>query len=145
MKRCEGFAMTITGRCLCGAVRYQISAAPISSRACWCRVCQYFGAGGPTINTAFPSAAVTVEGELRDFSSVADSGNRMHRRFCPQCGTHLFSAAEVRPHLVFVRGGTLDDPEIARPVATIWTSAAPSWACIDDTLPRIERQPPPVA
>ena len=39
--------------------------------------------------------------------------------------------------------GTLDDPEIAKPASTIWASAAPSWACINDTLPKVERQPPP--
>jgi hypothetical protein len=75
----------------------------------------------------------------------ADSGNVMHRRFCPKCGTQLFSEAESRPHLVFVRAGTLDDRELAKPRSTIWVSAAPSWACIDDTIPRVERQPPPVA
>jgi hypothetical protein len=46
---------------------------------------------------------------------------------------------------VFVRAGTLDDPEIARPSLTIWTASAPSWACIDERLPKAERQPPPAA
>src|SRR5215469_4321743 len=137
--------MNITGGCLCGAVRYSISAAPIVTRVCWCRVCQYIGAGGGTVNVCFPSAAVTCSGELRDFSMVADSGNVAHRRFCPQCGTHLLSASGARPHLVFVRAGTLDDPELAQPAATIWTSSAPSWACLDPRLPQVERQPPPAA
>jgi hypothetical protein len=44
-----------------------------------------------------------------------------------------------------VRSGTLDDREIAKPSATIWVSAAPTWACMDDRIPRIERQPPPAA
>ena len=137
--------MIITGGCLCKEVRYRVVAQPITTRTCWCRVCQYIGAGGATVNTCFPADSVTIEGELRDFRSIADSGNVMHRRFCPLCGTHLFSAAESRPHLIFVRVGTLDDPEIARPVATIWTSQAPSWACIDEAIPKIERQPPPAA
>lgn len=135
----------ITGGCLCGAVRYRATAAPITTRICWCRLCQYIGAGSATVNVCFPSEAVTVEGELRDYRSIADSGNVMHRRFCPTCGTHLFSAAEARPHLIFARVGTLDDPEVARPAMTIWTSAAPSWACIHETLPRHEAQPPPAA
>jgi hypothetical protein len=86
-----------------------------------------------------------VEGETRDYRSVADSGNVMHRRFCPKCGTALFSEAEARPHLVFVRVGTLDDPEHARPAMTIWTSSAPTWACIDSSFPAVERQPPAAA
>jgi hypothetical protein len=134
---------TITGGCLCKAVRYRITAAPIVTRVCWCRVCQYLAAGNATVNTCFPTNAITIEGELSDYSLVADSGNIMHRRFCPKCGTQMFSEAEARPHLVFVRSGTLDDPEISKPSATIWVSAAPSWACIDDNIPRVERQPPP--
>ena len=137
--------MNITGGCLCRAVRYSISSAPIVTRACWCRVCQYVGAGSGTVNVCFPSDALAVSGELRDYHSVADSGNPMLRRFCPQCGTHLFSGTEARPHLTFVRAGTLDDPELARPAMTIWTSSAPSWACFDERLPKIERQPPPAA
>lgn len=135
----------VTGGCLCGAVRYKISAAPIVTRACWCRLCQFIGAGSNTVNACFPSDAIEIAGELRDFVSVADSGNRMHRRFCPVCGVHLFSEAEERPHLIFVRVGTLDDRELVRPAATIWTAEAPSWACIDDRIPRLERQPPPLA
>jgi len=137
--------MEITGGCLCKAVRYRITAAPIVTRVCWCRLCQYLGAGSSTVNVCFPSNAITIEGAVADYSNVADSGNVMHRRFCPTCGTALFSEAEVRPHLIFVRAGTLDDPEVARPVATIWTSQAPTWACFDPDLPQVERQPPPAA
>ncbi len=134
--------MAIEGGCLCKAVRYRVAAEPITARTCWCRLCQYLGAGGPTVNVAFPTDAMVIVGETRDFPSIADSGNAMHRRFCPTCGTHIFSEAESRPHLIFVRAGTLDDPEIAKPEATIWTSAAPSWACIDETIPQFEGQPP---
>lgn len=137
--------MEVCGGCLCGAVRYSISAAPIVTRACWCRVCQYLGAGSGTVNVCFSSGALKVSGELRDYPSTAHSGNAMHRRFCPRCGTHLFSEAESRPHLIFVRAGSLDDPEVARPAMTIWTAAAPSWACLDERLPKVEGQPPPAA
>jgi hypothetical protein len=137
--------MEVTGGCLCRAVRYRITAPPMVTRVCWCRVCQYLAAGNGTVNTCFPSHAITIEGQLADYSLTADSGNVMHRRFCPKCGTQMFSEAESRPHLIFVRAGTLDDREIARPGATIWVSEAPTWACMDDNLPRIERQPPPVA
>ncbi len=137
--------MEVTGGCLCKAVRYKITSAPIATRTCWCRLCQYIGAGSATVNVCFPSNAVTTEGELSDYVSVADSGNTMHRRFCPVCGTHVFSAAEARPHLLFVRAGTLDDPELGRPQVTIWTSAAPSWACFDPAIPHVEGQPSPVA
>src|SRR5580704_16109624 len=135
--------MTITGGCLCRDVRYRSTTDPIITRICWCRVCQYLGAGSGTVNLCFSTASFTVQGETRRYRSVADSGNTMHRRFCESCGTPLFSEADARPHLIFVRAGTLDDPEIAKPAMTIWTSQAPSWACIDDSIPRVGQQPPP--
>jgi len=133
----------ISGGCLCGAVRYRTEAEPITTRLCWCRVCQYFATGNAAVSVGFPSAGLLVTGETSDFVSIADSGNRMHRRFCPICGTHLLSEAEERPHLVFVRAGTLDDREIAKPAANIWTASAPSWACMDESLPNFAGQPPP--
>jgi hypothetical protein len=137
--------MTITGGCLCRAVRYTVSADAIATRVCWCRDCQYFAAGNATVNLVFPAAAVSMSGPLRDYSSIADSGNRMHRQFCEHCGTPVTSICEARPHLTILRAGTLDDPELAKPSLTIWTDSAPSWACIKEQLPRNPRQAPPAA
>ena len=137
--------MTITGGCLCGAVRWTSTEAPVVTRVCWCRDCQYLGAGSGTVNTCFRAATFEVTGKTGDYASLAASGNRMHRRFCPACGTALFSEAEARPHLIFVRAGSFDDPNQAAPAMTIWTSSAPRWACFDEKLPRVEGQPPPAA
>jgi hypothetical protein len=137
--------MKIAGGCLCGAVRWEGSQPPIVTRVCWCRDCQYLGAGSGTVNACFRTATFTITGATADYASVADSGNRMHRRFCPACGTALFSEAEARPHLIFVRAGTFDDPNLAKPAMTIWAGSAPHWAVIDPELPRLEGQPPPAA
>lgn len=136
--------MAIAGGCLCGAVRFSIQAdAPLGVRQCWCRVCQYLGAGSGTVNAVFPKEAVTVSGPLIDYVRTADSGSIMHRRFCAQCGTPVFSEAEPRPNQIIVRVGTLDEPELARPAAIIWTKSAPDWACFDPDLPQGEGQFPP--
>ena len=135
--------MAITGGCLCGKVRFTIRAdKPLGARQCWCRVCQYIGAGTGTANAFFPKEAIAVTGETTDYVSIADSGATIHRRFCPACGTPLFSEAEPRPHLIAVRVGALDDPELGKPTAIIWTKSAPKWACFDPALPQSEGQPP---
>lgn len=131
--------------CLCGAVRFTIDAEPLAARSCWCRLCQALGGGGPTTNVTFPADKVTVSGEMRYYESVADSGNRMRRGFCPACGTPLTSEAESRPHLMVLRAGALDEPDLIGPQVTIWTSAAPGWACIDERIPSHPAQIPPVA
>ena len=136
--------MTIKGGCLCKALRYEIAAdKPLAVRVCWCRVCQYLGAGSGTVNAVFETNAVAITGETVDCVSVADSGSTMHRKHCPKCGTPVFSHAEPRPNVIIIRVGTLDDPEIARPAMTIWTRAAPSWACFDPAIPSAEAQAPP--
>ena len=137
--------MTHGAGCLCGAVRITITAEPLAARACWCRLCQYLGGGSGTVNVCFPAEAVTTTGEVRWHGATADSGNAMKRGFCPTCGTPIFSIAESRPHLTFIRAGALDDPGLMSPAATIWTSEAPDWAVFDPDLPHVEHQPPPVA
>jgi len=138
-------AVEITGGCLCKAVRWRSTAVPLVTRMCWCRVCQFLAAGNATVNVCFRTESFSVEGELTDYRSIAESGNVMHRRFCGVCGTPMFSEAEARPHLIFVRAGTLDDPTLAKPSLAMWISQAPVWACIDPALPRVEKQPPPAA
>jgi hypothetical protein len=133
---------TRSGTCLCGAVRYTLSADPVAVRVCWCRDCQRLAANG-TVNMIVPVEALAVEGAPAEHVGRADSGNTMRRRFCPQCGTHLFSHSSGRPQFVVVRVGTLDDPSSVRPSANIWTCSAPAWACLDARLDAYDRQPPP--
>lgn len=134
----------IKGGCLCGAVRYEVDAEPLMSRMCYCRVCQYLACGNAAVNAAFPSAALRLSGTLKDFVCIANSGTEMHRRFCPECGVHITTAAATRPELIFIRVGTLDDPNLANPTLAIWTSSAPRWACIDPALKQEAKQPPPL-
>jgi hypothetical protein len=136
--------MATTGGCLCGAVRYSSEAAPAPARACWCRLCQYLGAGGGTVNFVLPLEGLTLTGTLTEHIAIADSGTRMRRQFCPVCGTPVTSAAESRPDIVVFRSGTLDDPNLGAPNATIWTSMAPAWACFDEKLPQFPEQAPPL-
>ncbi len=128
--------MAVTGGCLCGKVRYSIDAeVPMVVRACWCRVCQYLGAGSGTVNAVFPKANMQLTGALGVHDGIADSGAHMHRSFCPSCGTALFSEADERPLAIVVRVGSLDEPKRFAPQMTIWTDAAPQWACFDPELP----------
>jgi hypothetical protein len=134
--------MHITGGCLCKAVRYTASAPPIAARQCWCRDCQYFGAGSSTVNLVFNTSDVAITGDLRNFTSLADSGNTMVRGFCPSCGTPVTSASSARPQLVILRAGTLDHTDLATPSMNIWTKSAPHWAHLDPDMPSTPGQPP---
>ena len=131
-----------TGRCLCGDVSYRIAAESVVSRICWCRDCQRIASNG-TVNAVFPTDKIEISGNPSELTRAAESGNQVRRRFCPRCGCHLFSDSSGRPGLTVVRLGTLDDPSSIKPTSNIWTKSAPTWACLDSSLERVERQPPP--
>ena len=131
-----------TGQCLCGAVRYRISAEPVATRLCWCRACQHIAANG-TVNMLVPTPALEISGTLSEYLRTADSGHEVRRRFCPSCGSHLFANSSSRPQFTVVRVGTLDDPSSVRPSVNIWAHQAPPWACLDGTLERVDGQPSP--
>jgi len=138
----EVVAMTeVKGRCFCGAVRFKFTELPIATRLCWCRDCQYLSAGNASVNAIFRTETFELAGETTAYVSTADSGSTMSRRFCPKCGTPLFSESSSRPDVMVVRVGALDDPELGRPTSAIWTASAPSWTHIDDSLPQTKGQP----
>ena len=94
-----------------------------------------------------PTAALDIDGQTSEYTSAADSGNTMRRRFCPTCGSSLFANSSARPQFTVVRVGALDDPSSVQPTMNIWTSSAPTWACLDATLEQVAQQsvPPPSA
>jgi hypothetical protein len=132
-----------TGSCLCGEIRFRVKGSPVVSRLCWCRDCQHI-AGNGTANVVFPTDVIEIQGTPAEYTSLADSGNHVRRRFCSKCGCHLFADNTGRLGLTVVRLGTLDDPSSITPEANIWVSSAPRWACISTALASFERQPQPL-
>lgn len=130
------------GNCLCGAVRYRLAAEPVATRICWCRDCQHI-AGNGAVNVLVPTAALAIEGQLREYTNTAHSGNQIKRRFCPTCGSHLFANSSARPQFTVVRAGTLEDPSSIQPTVNIWVTSAPTWACLDPKLESVDHQPLP--
>ncbi len=131
------------GGCLCGAIRYSAAVEPIGARMCWCRDCQYIASGSATVNVLFPDDAVEFSGEVSLFVRVADSGNTVHRGFCPTCGAQIYSrTVQPKGAPIRIRAGTLDNPELCAPSAVIWADSAPSWAPMDPSLPRHGKGPP---
>ena len=130
------------GGCLCGAVRFTSDKPAIAARICWCRDCQRISGNG-TANALFRSDALEITGSPAEFVRTSGSGNPVRRRFCSSCGCHLFADTPGYPGVLVVRVGTLDDPSSIKPVANIWSSSAPAWACLDPALRRVEKQPAP--
>ncbi len=102
------------GHCLCGAVTFRLASEPLVTRICWCRDCQHISANG-TVNMLVPTEALSISGDLSEYTSTAHSGNAVTRQFCPSCGSQIFAKSSARPHMRVVRAGNLDDPSSIQP------------------------------
>jgi len=136
----------MTGGCLCGAVRYECQAEEDAASYCHCDDCKKATGGPYTVGLLTEAVDLKLlSGQLRGYTSIADSGRRITREFCPECGSPLFTRAEKLPGQVFIKAGSLDEPGRVKPGCQTWTKCAVSWAAIDEKLPRYpEAGPPPM-
>jgi len=116
-----------TGGCLCGAVRYNSTEQPVMAADCYCEDCRKASGTSHGSHVGISESAVTVTGTLQSFDKPADSGNVVSRSFCPTCGSAILSTNSGVPGMVFVRASSLDDPEIFKPMMSVYGSRAPSW------------------
>jgi len=129
----------LTGGCLCGAIRYSISAPIAELRACHCTHCQKTSGTGSSVNAVIPSASFTLaKGTPKRYADKADSGRNLFRYFCGDCGSPIYSHREATPEIMVVRAGTLDSPPPTKITTNIWTKSARPWSWID---PASEQHP----
>ncbi|MEM1352993.1 MAG: GFA family protein, partial [Pseudomonadota bacterium] len=75
-----------SGRCLCGAVRYEITAAPLSVIFCHCESCRRH-TGAPIVALAgYKADQVTYTKHTPRYFSSSEG---VRRAFCGDCGTPL--------------------------------------------------------
>ena len=122
-----GEGETHHGSCLCGAVRYTVSAAPVAAMACHCTHCQKQTGSAFSTIAGVPESGFALEGEAATYVDHGDSGNKVERSFCPQCGSPLFTHAEAAPGVVWIKTGTLDTPDAYAPQMHIWCKSKQSW------------------
>ena len=126
----------LRGGCLCGAVRYECPGNPEDASYCHCDDCKKATGGPYTVGVLVKAADLRmISGRVKGYTTIADSGRKITREFCPDCGSPLFTRAEKYPDLVFLKAGCLDEPERIKPSCQIWTKRAVPWAYIDETLP----------
>jgi hypothetical protein len=134
--------MSLTGACLCGAVRYVASAEPVFCGHCYCTDCQKEAGSGHTTVAAVPDATVEITGPTRTFTKIAASGQPNERTFCSQCGSTLFSRPRSIDGITLLRVGTLDDPSQIAPSMSVYVSRAHAWDEPNASIPKFPEMPP---
>jgi hypothetical protein len=132
----------MTGGCLCGAVRYEISADPVVAGHCHCIDCRK-ASGAPHASFAgFPATAVKLTGATKTYKTKAESGMMSARSFCPECGSWVTGHPESVPGVIAITIATLDDPELIKPQLRLFDKRRISWDSVDSSLPSFPSMPP---
>jgi hypothetical protein len=133
----------MTGGCLCGQVRYSISAEPVAQAVCHCSDCQHQTGSPFTVFFGVPSEAFEVEGEdVRSYATKGDDhGGETERYFCSNCGAPIFSRSPLAPDVTLIKAGSLDDASWLTPMAEFFTSSAQPWSPRFEGATSFERGP----
>jgi hypothetical protein len=133
----------IVGGCLCGAVRYVSSAAPVLVAICHCTHCQKQSGGAFSVNVCMPKGSLQfTAGKTAVFEDEGSSGMPVHRHFCASCGSPIYTDAAAAPQLDFLKAGTLDDTSWVKPAISIWCQSAQGWVPYQEGVPRFPQGPP---
>jgi len=130
-----GAPKSLSGRCLCGAVRYRVADAFRYALNCHCSNCR----------RATGSAFKPFGGIEREALSLVAGAEALliygddaaHDARCRTCGSLLYSLVRDGA-FVHVTLGTLDDAPSIAPTAHIFVGSKAPWYAITDALPQHE-------
>jgi hypothetical protein len=123
----------LTGRCLCRAVTFSISAPPLQIVHCHCESCRR--------NCSAPVASFLIvrQADFRYTQGVPrafESSPGVWRSFCDRCGTPLTYETDRRRDQIDLYVCSLDDPAAIAPRAHVFAAEQLPWFEILDDLPR---------
>lgn len=125
---------SVTGGCMCGAVRYEAVGGPTAVAHCHCESCRrHSGAPAVTLVSFEESRVRFTKGDR----AIYKSSPGVRRAFCSQCGATLtWEGAYAGKSLIEFHIGTLDDPNAVVPALHVFHSERLSWFDTADHLPR---------
>jgi len=128
--------LPLTGRCLCGGVRFEVTEPLVSAGYCHCTRCQRrTGTAAAISGRIAPGALRIVAGEGLVRSYQPPDG--FAKDFCGECGSALWSRNPDDPDVVSVRLGAFDSDPGIRPSYRQFVEYAALWEPIpEDGLPR---------
>ncbi|HJN51913.1 MAG: GFA family protein [Pseudomonadales bacterium] len=122
----------LTGGCLCGAIRFKVTASPLHSTVCYCTSCRRaFGAQ----SVAWVTVSLSSFSFTGTHPSTFTSSPGVSRTFCGTCGTSLTYSREGRVDDIDIATATLDNPESCPPEGIVFPSNKVAWdICIDKPI-----------
>ncbi|MBR1234326.1 GFA family protein [Bradyrhizobium sp. AUGA SZCCT0182] len=128
------------GGCLCGSVRYEISAQLGIAEHCHCSMCRKAHGAAFSTNALVPTEALILTSGAEFISEYQSSPNR-EKCFCSKCGSQLFIRRLDHPESTVVTLGTVDGDPHTRPERHVFVASKAPWYDIADVLPRFKIYP----
>jgi hypothetical protein len=127
------------GGCLCGAIRYRVTGAPLRAGLCHCSQCR------KETGSAMP-AYVTWPRDRLEILKGAPAGFRVSnaatRQFCRDCGSPLFWRGDTGDTITLFLG-SLDDAEaMPKPSYQLWTERRIPWVPEMAEVTQHRQEPP---
>ncbi len=133
----------MTGRCLCGGVRFELTEPATAAGYCHCTRCQRRTGTSSSAQARIDARTfrLTRGEQLVKCWKPEDSG--FEKCFCRECGAHLFSRNPDRPAQMTIRMSAFEQDPGVRPSFRAFVAYAAPWEPIpDDGLERFpERHP----
>ena len=133
----------LTGRCLCGAIRFELSEPPHDAGYCHCTRCQRRTGGAVSAQARIDGATfrLTAGEDLVKAWRHPDGG--FEKCFCGECGAHLFARNPDDPTEMSVRMSAFDGDPGVRPSWRAFVAYSAKWEPIpDDGLERYDEAKP---
>jgi hypothetical protein len=131
----------LTGGCLCGGVRFEVTEPPLTANWCHCTRCQRRSGTAASIQARLvPGSLRVVQGE--ELLHAYEPPDGYAKVFCSACGSSLWSRSPDGEK-IGVRFGVFDGDPGVRPAWHQFVAYAPVWDELpDDGLPRYPERPP---
>jgi hypothetical protein len=134
--------MDVEGSCHCGQVSYRAEIDPEKVSLCNCTDCQMLT--GSAFRVSVPASREAfrlLSGQVKAYVKTADSGVKRVHAFCVNCGTPVYSCANVaNPPSYSLRVGCLNQRAALPPKKQIWCRSALEWAQNVSGIPAMDHQ-----
>jgi len=126
----------LTGGCLCGGVRFEVTEPPLAAGYCHCTRCQRRTGTAASVSARLaPGSLKVVAGQ--ELIRAYEPPDGFKKVFCSRCGGALWSQSPSDPQILGIRLGVFDRDPGVRPSYRQFVAYAATWEPIpDDGLPR---------